>query len=188
MTTVEKFGVVTCKRNSDIQNARCDSDGGPVPNTECVVEWGDGSSENLISDLQGETENYHTFTEKGEYNISGSYTDPETQEKPSSWRIIRIVDYREEMVRIFNRMLRTLELETVTIDNRLTAREVERILAPALEGLPHETLQAVVAGFEEANYSIHAISRDSYVRMYLAVKEVSDFGKQEQQPAEDTTE
>jgi hypothetical protein len=50
------------------------------------------------------------------------------------------------------------------------------LLAERLEGVSTDAIRRIVAGFEEANYSVHTVNRESYVTMYPAVKEVLGYG------------
>jgi len=69
-------------------------------------------------------------------------------------------------------MLETLNLMDIHIDPEMTAREIEILLAGRLEGVPRGTIRRIVAGFEEANYSLHPVARSSYESMYLSITEV----------------
>jgi len=153
-----------------------DRNGNNIPSQSCDIDWGDGESVLGISGEDGRIRLEHVFTIKGEYVINATYTDSGTGKELSSWRRIRIVDYREEMVHLFSEMLETLNIRDIKIDPKMTAREAEVLLTERLERVSVETIRKVVAGFEEANYSIHHVSRDSYVTMYLAVSEVLGYG------------
>jgi len=136
------------------------------------VSWGDGETIQAVSDKEGWFRLEHAFYIKGEYIISVTYTDGSTGKEVSSWRKIRIVDYREEMVRLFNEMVSTLNIKDIHIDRKMTAREIEKLLAQRLGGVPGRTIRKIVAGFEEANYSLHPVAGKSYQAMYLAISEV----------------
>ena len=99
-----------------------------------------------------------------------------TGEELSSWRKIRIVDYREEIVRLFNEMLETLNILDIAIDPEMTAREIEKLLMDRMEGVSRDAVRRVVTGFEEANYSTHPVGRESYINMYPAIMEVLGNG------------
>jgi hypothetical protein len=146
-----------------------------LPSQPCKIDWGDGETLQTISDGEGYIRLVHVFNTKGEYVINGLYLDSRTGKEVSSWRKIRILDYREEMVRLFNEMLETLNLRDIRIEPEMTAREIEVLLAGRLEGVPEETIRRIVAGFEEANYSVHPVTRDSYVTMYPAVREMLGY-------------
>lgn len=153
-----------------------DIDGEVLSSQTCKIDWGDGETVQAFSNEDGRIRLEHTFTIKGEYVITISYTDEKTGKEISSWKKIRIVEYREEMVRLFNEMLEILNIRDIKIEPEMTAREVELLLAERIEGVSIESIRKIVAGFEEANYSIHPVTRESYVAMYLAIREVLGDG------------
>ncbi len=163
-----------------------DAGGTIIPDTECRIDWGDGLEETAVSDVNGEITVSHRFTEKADYAIIGSYTDIGTNEEVSGTRSVRIVDYREETVYVFNRMLNRLDIGIVGIDRRLTAREIRGVLINEIRDVPGIVIDVIIDIFEEADYSTHEIDRNRYVRMYRAVKEVIEIGERnrDQGPAE----
>jgi hypothetical protein len=141
-----------------------------------VVIWGDGDGSEVDTGSEGSPQLSHEYDEKGEYRITASYKEAGMGKVISSWRTIHIVDYREEMVRLFGEMLEELNLTDREITRDMTPREVEEILAGKLEEVSRESLRNVIIGFEEANYSTHPVNRESYVRMYRATGEVRGKG------------
>jgi hypothetical protein len=85
----------------------------------------------------------------------------------ASWADVQIVDYREEIVRMFNELCRSLKSGDEGVRDEMTPRELERIV---IERMPEtwKAMSAVVTVFEFANYSTHAIRRTEYERMYLS--------------------
>jgi hypothetical protein len=153
-----------------------DMNGQILPSQSCKIDFGDGETVHDVSDTEGYIHLEHIFNTKGEYVINGSYQDSKTGKEISSWRKARIVEYREEMVRLFNEMLETLNLRDIRIEPEMTAREVELLLGERLKGVSTEIIRRIVAGFEEANYSVHPVTRESYLTMYPAVREVIGYG------------
>jgi hypothetical protein len=147
-----------------------------VSSQTCEVEWGDGDRDKEISGKNDRFSLSHAFKNKGDYTITGSCKDSRPRKDISSWRKIRIVDYREEMVRLFNEMLEILDIGDIRIDPGMTAREVEVLLAERLGRVNRTIIRRVIAGFEEANYSTHPVTRDNYVAMYRAIREVIGYG------------
>ncbi|MBN2074283.1 MAG: DUF4129 domain-containing protein [Dehalococcoidales bacterium] len=143
-----------------------------VTTQPCDTDWGDGETIQEKTDENGRIGLSHAFLHTGEYTINASYEDVSGR-SISSWRKIRIVDYREEMVRLFNEMLETLEMTDISIDSEMTPREIEEILKSRLEEIDEIALRRLISGFEEANYSTHPVTRDNYVAMYQAIREVT---------------
>lgn len=141
-----------------------------LPSQTCEVDWGDEETLRFISKVKP-TEITHVYQEKEKYSITVRYVDKSGKEV-SSWRTIRIVDYREEMVRMFGEMLERLNVADTKIGPDMTPREVERLLVGRLEGVSKESIRRVIEGFEEANYSTHPVNRDSYIKMYRAIREI----------------
>jgi hypothetical protein len=99
---------------------------------------------------------------KGDRKVTVSAT---AGSRPSgdSWANVRIVDYREEIVRMFNDMCRRF-----TPADDLTPRELERSLGAQLPETKQKLLGAAVTTFEQANYSLHEIRRTDFERMYTS--------------------
>jgi hypothetical protein len=76
---------------------------------------------------------------------------------------VSIVDYREEIVRMFNDMCRRF-----TSADDLTPRELERSLGKEMSETKQRLLGAVVTTFEQANYSLHEIRRADFECMYTS--------------------
>lgn len=81
---------------------------------------------------------------------------------------IRIVDYREEIVALFKTILQWARAAGVNAPEDSTPREIEANVAAKLPTVDSEALGAVVRSFEEADYSLHPMTRKQYERMYLA--------------------
>ena len=84
-----------------------------------------------------------------------------------SWTDLEIVDYREEIVRLFNELCRTLKSGNADVRDDMTPRELERTIC----GRMPETVDSIgtaVTVFELANFSTHTVRRTEYERMYLS--------------------
>ncbi len=148
-----------------------DRHGNVVPSLPGNVDFGEGDVIQVTTDEDGSIQVSHVYAVKGDYTITAGYTD-KSGKAVSSWRTIRIVDYREEMVRLFGELLEELDLADIKIGRDMTPREVERLLSERLENVPKESIRKVIEGFEEANYSTHPVNRERYVRMYKAIGEI----------------
>ncbi len=118
---------------------------------------------------------------KGEYVVGGRL------EKAKGERVIRIVDYREEIVGVFNSLLQRFQATGTPMPDEATPRELEARLLETLWSDRHsrrsgdgETsggtedagalLDLIITCFEEALYSLHPITRAHYEKMFLAQK------------------
>jgi hypothetical protein len=85
-----------------------------------------------------------------------------------SWVTVRIVDYREEIMRMFNSMCQRFKIADNRAGDELTPREIERMVGAQLPESRRPRLDAAVTTFELANYSVHEIRRTDFERMYTS--------------------
>ncbi|MCW4012521.1 MAG: hypothetical protein NWF07_05950, partial [Candidatus Bathyarchaeota archaeon] len=83
---------------------------------------------------------------------------------------IKIVDYREEIILLFNNRFNEARERFERIKDNYTARELYNHLKEQTPEAAYEPLWRVVSLFEEANYSLHVINRDHYTRFYSAMR------------------
>lgn len=113
----------------------------------------------------------HVFNEKGEHEV-GARLIRKARRKPIKVDAkLRIVDYREEIIRLYKRFLQYLVHQSVDLKASMTAREVENLLLDAVDFDP-ENLNRVIDCFERAEYSAHEVSRENYETIYLSLKEL----------------
>ena len=115
----------------------------------------------------------HAFDRKGETYIN-VYFGGDTNDKVFGNRKIKIVDYREEIVELFNRLIDSLSAKGIAVDHTMTAREIESKLTDKYPGFLADIMKDVVKGFEYANYSLNPVSRKIYVDMYVAVEKIQE--------------
>jgi hypothetical protein len=115
----------------------------------------------------------HSFNIKGETDIN-VYFGVDTNDKIFGTRKIKIVDYREEIVELFNHLIDSLSAKGIAVNRMMTAREIESKLTGNYSDFSPDTMKDVVKGFEYANYSLHPVARKIYVDMYVAVEKVRE--------------
>ena len=103
--------------------------------------------------------------EKGDHRVMVS---PRSIAEGSSWADVRIVDYREEVVKIFNELYRSYRSGRHEAKEEMTAREMEMAMRPNIPEPMQQKLGDTVMIFEYANYSLHDIRRKEYETMYLS--------------------
>jgi hypothetical protein len=86
---------------------------------------------------------------------------------------IRIVDYREEVVRLFNELCRSVCARFEAKTELATPREFLGAVGPYVSDNGDYHLDRVITIFEVANYSLHGIGRDDYVKSYLSIRELA---------------
>jgi transglutaminase-like putative cysteine protease len=130
---------------------------------------------NTVIDGSGTAKIPYTFGQKGEYLIKARYGGPTRDDTALSERRLRIVDYREEIVGLFKDLTTRLREFGVSFAQQATPREIQRAVLHWKEDIPVESLEYSISYFEEADFSTHAVSRDTYKKMYLAQKNISQY-------------
>lgn len=125
---------------------------------------------------EGKAEIRFTFPAKGEYNLAARYEDPSNQKKATAVRPIRIVDYREEIVSLFDKTVNDFKQMGVEISEEFTPRKIQYLVLNAKLDMPEKALEDVISCFEETDYSLHPIARQHYETMYLAQLEIEKHG------------
>ncbi len=119
-----------------------------------------------------------TFTEKGRYSISAQYTGASEDDTAVASRTIRVVDYREEIVDLYKKMQSWCGEVGIALPQDSTPREVEALIKKSARNISEKSLSQMVGCFEEADYSLHPVTRDNYKNMYLAQKDIREYDKQ----------
>lgn len=121
---------------------------------------------------QGGAELSYVFTEKGEHSVRAIL--PRTSgHRPWIAEVkIRIVDYREEIITLYNEFLESLASHDIHARNEMTAREIESLILKTGDFSP-EALSRVTTCFEKTEYSSNRTTRNDYETMYLSVKDVN---------------
>lgn len=102
---------------------------------------------------------------KGDHRIIVS---PGNAPGSSSWADVRIVDYREEVVRMFNEMYQVYRSSHEVAGDGMTARELELVMRKDMQEELWKNLGNTITLFEYANYSLHSIQRKDFEDMYLS--------------------
>ena len=106
--------------------------------------------------------------ELGEHTVVVEFAGDGDYLPSSASRNLRIVDFREEIVRLYNAFLEWARSRAAGVTEQATPREVEALLVS--QGLPisQKALDELISRFEEADYSEHRIARRHYEAMYRA--------------------
>jgi hypothetical protein len=113
----------------------------------------------------------YVFVEKGEHAVRAVLRRSWQQPWNTEIKVI-VVDYREEIVTLYNSLLEKLEGRGIKAPRQMTGREIERDVLSLLNPNP-EVLYRITALFEKAEYSNHQIARKDYELMYLSLKELN---------------
>jgi hypothetical protein len=121
---------------------------------------------------QARAELTHVFDKKGEHKVQAILR--RTSEY-SPWNVeikLRVVNYGEEIVRLYNEFLAKLASYGIHARNEMTAREIENLILRAGD-FDSEAIHKVTTRFEKADYSNHLITRKDYEIMYLSLTTVN---------------
>ncbi len=114
---------------------------------------------------QGSCDFHWTADELGEYTVSARFTGGDNYLDSSDSRGFRVVDFREEIVRLYNSFVEWAGERVPDLSGR-TPRELESILVVSGVSVNHRALHEIISRFEEADYSEHPITRRQYEAMY----------------------
>ena len=155
-----------------IEVSLADMDGQAIAGATITVDvLGQGAPTQRPTDEAGLCSYSWTATDLGEYVVSAECTN-EKGPVASQGRDLRVVDFREEIVRLYNRFLDWAREQAAAISGQSTPREVELILVQEGLALDQRALDELVSQFEEADYSEHPITRRHYERMYRACRTI----------------
>ncbi len=106
--------------------------------------------------------------ETGEYPVSVEFGGNSGYLPSSTSGSLRLVDFREEIVRLYGLFLDWAKERAAGVTDQSTPREVEVILVSQGFPVPQKALDELISRFEEADYSEHPIARRHYEAMYRA--------------------
>ena len=142
-------------------------DGAPVPGRAVELREPFGDVAMFDTDELGEFNLVLRADERGEFSLSAQFEGDSFYIRSSASATYRIVDFREEMVRIFGEFMDWAMSLDVGISGQ-SPRETESILVAAGVPVDQRALDELVTRFEEADYSEHEIARRHYEAMYRA--------------------
>ena len=128
----------------------------------------DGSDTQLATDQDGGCTLQRTGTETHDYAVSATYAGDEDYLPAESVQSFRVVDFREEIVRLYNAFLGWAGDTTGSALDQATPREVELLLVSRGVPVAQKSLDELISRFEEADYSEHPIGRRHYESMFRA--------------------
>ncbi len=121
----------------------------------------------LVTDDNGEFHHLLMVDEFGEFALFASFMGTPDYLWSEAYASFRIVDFREEMVRLFGEFVDWASHLEPDISGQ-SPREIEDILVTAGIPVNQRALDEVITRFEEADYSEHEILRRHYEAMYKA--------------------
>ena len=110
--------------------------------------------------------------ELGQFLVSASFAGTPEHLGSSDSRSFHVVEFRAEIVRLYNAFVEWHRERVTGISDQATPREVESILVASGSPIDQKDLDQVISRFEEADYSEHPIARQQYEAMYRAWQSV----------------
>ncbi len=148
----------------------CGETGSPVEGASVRLVFSDSRHTiELVTDSAGNCTASMRMDALGSFEVTAEFEGIAGRYVKSSGSAqYRVVDFREEIVRLYNLFLDWTRRRVEKISNESTPREVEAMLATSQVSLDERALEQVIARFEEADYSEHVIGRPQYVAMLNA--------------------
>ena len=147
-----------------------DTDGSGIPEQPLRVTLpGSETTLELVSEHDGRCTASLIAGSIGEFKVSVEFHGVEDDYLPSSASVeYRVVDFREEIVRLYNVFLEWVGERIEGLTDQTTPREAEVLVVTSGIPVDERSLEEVIARFEEADYSEHEIGRRQYEAMYRA--------------------
>jgi transglutaminase-like putative cysteine protease len=150
-----------------------DQDGNPLDASSLEIIIGQ-ETHNVTTDKSGTAKIQYTFKKKGEYILAATFKGVPGSGNIHTDRPLRIVDYREEIVSLFKTLTDWLRNIGIEFTSEATPREIQRAVQQSGSDTPVSPLEDSVSCFEEADFSLHPISRNAYEKMYLAQQKIKE--------------
>ena len=149
-----------------------DAEGSAVAGAEITIAMNGGDARVAVTGDDGGCSLELTAEEAGDYAVTARFEGDEAYLPGEAAEHFRIVDYREEIVRLYNDFKAWAQASTGSDFGQSTPREVELALVSGRLPIPQKSLDELVSRFEEADYSEHPIERRHYASMYRAWRAV----------------
>jgi transglutaminase-like putative cysteine protease len=150
-----------------------DQNGTPLDVSSLEIIIGQ-ETHNVTTDKSGTAKIQYTFKKKGDYILAATFKGEPGSGNTHAERPLRIVDYREEIVSLFKTLTDWLLNIGIEFTLEATPREIQRAVQQSGSDIPVSALEDSVSCFEEADFSLHPISRNAYEKMYLAQQKIKE--------------
>jgi hypothetical protein len=142
--------------------------GMPINGAAITLSVDDKENIYLKTSLNGTAETQLTFTEKGLHRLRAHFAGDSELSEATVEASIKIVDYREEVVDLFNSFIKSALAKYQGLQENMTAREIQCRLLKEVPESKRSYLEDLVSIFEVANYSLRPITRVEYEKFFLA--------------------
>ena len=147
----------------------------PVIGRRLIVSIGETDQPvEVITDASGRGYTDLTGPVPGSYQIVANFAGDLHYLPASMTRQVELVEFREDVVRRYNDFLARIREQVPGIPDQATPREVEALVVTSGFSLDQRALEEIIARFEEADYSLHEISRARFESMYRACRRLME--------------
>ena len=136
----------------------------PIAGLSLSIEIGGHGSWDQDTDKGGSVSVETETVEVGEHRVSVRFEGDEQLSAAESNSTIWVIEYREAITDIYNRLLEQVRASGIELDIQATPREVERNLVTGDTAIDEKLLDDLISVFEEADYSLHEILRDDFLK------------------------
>ena len=133
-----------------------------------------GEPEQVLTDDSGCCEVVRAATDLGVFEVAAQFEGDERLLPSDGRGQFEIVDFRDDVVQRYNSFLTQVGQKVPGISAKATPREVEAIVVRSGLTLDQRALEDLIARFEEADYSEHAIGRRQFEAAYRAWRRLAD--------------
>jgi hypothetical protein len=141
----------------------------PLRGLPVTVEIDAHGSWNLETDKNGSVSVELEAVEPGEQKIIASFEGNAEFAESDDIITVWVLEYRDAITDIYNGFVAQVKESGIELDQQATPREVERRVVTAASGIDEVLLDDLVSVFEEADYSLHDIVRNDFLRARRAV-------------------
>ena len=127
----------------------------------------DEKKENVVTNDEGISELTWKFPTKGLRTIQVEKVEDDEYLGSQQIREIKIVEYREEIIELYNNLFESHKLIREEIKDYFTARDFMSVMVKYSENLGYNPIDEMITIFEIADYSEHDINRDKYETFYI---------------------
>jgi len=136
----------------------------PIPGLSVSIEIEGHESWVQRTDKDGSISVDPETVEVGTYRVTARFAGEDELSVSESELTFLVVEYRDAITDIYNRLLDQVKVSGIELDVQATPREVERNLVTAQAGLDEKLLDDLISVFEEADYSLHQIVRNDFLK------------------------
>ena len=133
-----------------------------------VVVGDPNEPEEMLTDDLGQIEWVWTGTGLGVFQIEAKFEGDDAHLPSDGHGQFEVVDFRDYVVQRYNAFLVQVRQRAQGISEKATPREVEALVIRSGISVDQRALEELIARFEEADYSEHAIGRRQFEAAYRA--------------------